>query len=92
MEQRAKLLSSIAMYNLELQQLDVNTDFLHGDLQENIYMEQTKWFVIHEKEDLVCRLKKLLYGLKESPRNWYKKFDSFMMSQIFKRSDYDSRV
>ena len=44
------------------------------------------------KEDFMCKLKKSLYGLKQSPRQWYKRFDSFMMSHGFKRSEYDNCV
>ena len=55
-------------------------------------MDQPEGFVVPGKEDVVCRLKKSLYGLKQSPRQWYKRFDSFMISQGFKRSDYDSCV
>lgn len=55
-------------------------------------MEQPKGFVVPRKENLVCRLKKSLYGLKQSPRLWYKIFDSFMLSQKFRRSNFDSRV
>ncbi|RVX03366.1 Retrovirus-related Pol polyprotein from transposon TNT 1-94 [Vitis vinifera] len=65
--------------NLEIEQLDVKTVFLHGDLEEEIYMERPKGFTIKGKETLVCRLKKSLYGLKQAPRQWYKKFDSFMV-------------
>nr|CAH65740.1 OSIGBa0127D24.3 [Oryza sativa] len=66
--------------------------FLHGELEEDIYMEQPEGFVVPGKENLVCRLKKYLYGLKQSPRQWYKRFDSFMLSQKFRRSNYDSCV
>ncbi|WVZ81831.1 hypothetical protein U9M48_029166 [Paspalum notatum var. saurae] len=86
------LFSIVAMHDYELEQLDVKTAFLHGELEEDIYIDQPEGFVVPGKEDLVCRLKKSLYGLKQSPRQWYKRFDSFMISQGFKRSDYDSCV
>jgi hypothetical protein len=44
------------------------------------------------KENFVCKLKKSLYDLKKPPRQWYKKFDSFMIANGFKRSLYDSCV
>nr|XP_015638684.1 uncharacterized protein LOC107281003 [Oryza sativa Japonica Group] len=86
------LLSIVAMHDYELEQMDVKTAFLHGELEEDIYMEQPEGFVVPGKENLVCRLKKSLYGLKQSPRQWYKRFDSFMLSQKFRRSNYDSCV
>jgi len=67
------------LYDLELEQLDMKTAFLHGNLEEEIYMQQPEGFVVPGKEDHVCRLKKYLYGLKQSPRQWYKMFDSFMV-------------
>jgi hypothetical protein len=70
----------------------VKTAFLHGDLEEDIYMDQPEGFIVPGKEDYVCRLKKYLYGLKQSPRQWYKRFDSFMLSKGFQRSQYDSCV
>ena len=54
--------------NLEIEQLDVKTAFLHGDLEEKIYMEQSEEFKESGKENLVCRLKKSLYELKRAPR------------------------
>ena len=84
------LLGIVAMHDLELEQLDVKTAFLHGELEEDIYMQQPEGFIVSEKEDYVCLLKKSLYGLKQSPRQWYKRFDSFMTSHDFKRSSFDS--
>lgn len=84
--------SIVAMRDLELEQLDVKTTFLRGELEEEIYMDQPEGFIVPGKEDHVCKLKKFLYGLKQSPRQWYKRFDSFMLSNSFKRSDYDSCV
>jgi ATP-binding cassette subfamily B (MDR/TAP) protein 1 len=82
----------VVMRDLELEQLDVKTVFLHGELEEEIYMDQPKGFMVPGKEDLVCKLKRSLYGLKHSPRQWYKRFDLFMLAHGFKRSQYDSCV
>jgi hypothetical protein len=82
----------VAMHDLELEQLDVKTAFLHGELEEDIYMDQPEGYVVPGKEDLVCKLKRSLYGLKQSPRQWYKRFDSFMLTHGFERSQYDSCV
>ena len=86
------LLAMVALFDLELEQLDVKTAFLHGELEEQIYMKQPEGFVVQGKEDHVCLLKKSLYGLKQSPRQWYKRFDSFMLGHGYSRSDYDSCV
>jgi hypothetical protein len=80
------------MHDLELEQLDVKTAFLHGELEEEIYMDQPEGFVVSGKEDLVCKLKRSLYGLKQSPQQWYERFDSFMLAHGFKRPQYDSCV
>jgi hypothetical protein len=82
----------VAMHDLELEQLDVKTAFLHGELEEEIYMDQPEGFIVHGKEEFVCKLKRSLYGLKQSPRQCYKKVDSFMMAHGFKRYTYDSCV
>jgi hypothetical protein len=63
--------------------MDVKMSFLHGDLKEEIYMKQPKGFVVKRKE-LVCKLKKSLYGLKQSQECgikslilvWYQKLGS----------------
>ena len=86
------LLALVAQLNLELAQLDVKTAFLHGDLKEEIYMSQPDGFKVAGKENWVCKLSKSLYGLKQSPRQWYKRFDQFMMGQKYTRSKYDHCV
>ena len=70
----------------------MKTAFLHGDLEEEIYMKQPEGFVEKGKEKFVCKLKKSLYGLKQAPRQWYKKFDSFMMNNGFSKTTSDHCV
>ncbi|KAE8720956.1 hypothetical protein F3Y22_tig00017808pilonHSYRG00163 [Hibiscus syriacus] len=81
------LLALVAQLDLELVQMDVKTAFLHGDLDEEIYMTQPDGFKVAEKEEMVCKLEKSLYGLKQSPRQWYKRFDKFMIGQKYTRSN-----
>ena len=63
-----------AKLDLELHQLDVKTAFLNGDLKEEIYMDQQDGFQIKGQKGKICRLKKSLYGLMQSSRQWYLKF------------------
>lgn len=86
------LLSLVATHDLEVEQMDVKTTFLHGDLEEEIYMSQLDHFVEKGKENLVCKLKKSLYGLKQSPRIWYRKFNTYVLSLGFERSKSDHCV
>ena len=73
------LLALVAQLNLELVQLDVKTAFLHGNVEDEIYMTQPEGFKADGKKNMVCKLEKSLYGLKQSPRQWYKLFDKFML-------------
>ena len=59
------LIALVTHFDLELHQMDVKTDFLKGNLKENIYMNQLEGFEERRNENLVCKLKKLIYGLKE---------------------------
>ena len=65
------LLSIVVAFDIEVEQMDVKTTFLHGDLEEEIYMEQPEGFILKGKNELVCKLKKSLYGLRQYPRMWY---------------------
>ena len=62
------LLSIVASENLHLEQMDVKTTFLLGDLDKEIYMQQPEGFVVPGKEHMVCKLTRSLYGLKQAPR------------------------
>jgi hypothetical protein len=83
------VLSIVAAEDLHLEQLDVKTTFLHGELVEEIYMKQPQGFAVQGKESLVCKLRRSLYGLKQAPRQWYKKFDSFICNTGFIRCNAD---
>eukprot|EP00253_Pinus_taeda_P009702 PITA_09702 len=85
------VLSLAASLKWEVHQMDVKSAFLHGDLHEEIYMEQPIGF-IQTDSSLVCRLKKSLYGLKQAPRAWYAKMDSFLLESGFSRCHSDNTV
>ena len=68
--------------------MDIETAFLHCDLDEELYMKQSGHAILGE-EQLVCNLKKSLCGLKQALRKWYKKFDAFILKHGFKRSHSD---
>ena len=70
----------------------MKTAFLHGDLKEEIYMDQLEGFKVKGKEHMVYKLKKSLYGLKQAPRQWYKKFDSFIVGHGYTRTNADHCV
>ena len=86
------LLSVAATFDFEVEQMDVKTAFLHRDLEEEIYMKQPQGFTVKGKKELECRLKNSLYGLKQSPRMWYQKFDTYIRGLGFTRSKEDHCV
>ena len=82
----------VAHYDLELHQMDVKTAFLNRDLEGNVFMAQTKCFIVEEKERMGCRLKKSIYGLKQASRQWYLKFDSTIKKFGFQKNVEDNCV
>ncbi|KAH9650014.1 hypothetical protein KPL70_026198 [Citrus sinensis] len=86
------LLALTAVYDMELDQLDVKTTFLHGNLQEEIFMTQPEGYTDQIKPNHVCLPKKSLYGLKQSPRQWYLRFDEFITSHGFNKCSFDCCV
>lgn len=86
------LLSFAIQNNMHVHQMDVVTAFLNGHLDEEIYMEQPEGYIRPGEESLVCKLKKSIYGLKQSPRCWSKTFTEFMKNIGFKQSTSDPCV
>ena len=86
------LLALAAMLDLKIHQMDVNTAYLNGDLDVDIYMEQPEGFIKRGQEDKVCKLNKALYGLKQSGRVWYQKIDTYLSSLGFKRTFADNCI
>ena len=72
--------------NFKVYQMDMNLAFLNGELEEEVYIEQLDEFSLIRGKDMVCRLrktlyglKKALYGLKEAPRTWYSSLDKYLV-------------
>jgi len=86
------LLTVVAQFNLELEKMDVKTAFLHSELKEEIYMKQPESYIQEGQENKACLITKSLYGLKQSIRQRYKRFDSFMIKTRYNRCEYDSCV
>ncbi|RVW14377.1 Retrovirus-related Pol polyprotein from transposon RE1 [Vitis vinifera] len=86
------LLSMAAMRSWPLYQLDIKNVFLHEDLAEEVYMEQSLGFVTQGESGLVCRLRRSLYGLKQSPRAWFSRFNSVVQEFGMFRSTADHSV
>lgn len=82
------LLALASIQQWELHQLDVNNAFLHGDLEEEVYMKIPQGFA-KQGEQRVCRLRKSLYGLRQASRNWYHKFTTSLLDIGFRQSDAD---
>jgi hypothetical protein len=86
------LLALAAQNNWHIHQMDVNSAFLYGDLEEELYMEQPEGFVEPGMEDMVCLLLKALYGLKQVSWVWYQRMHAVLLEFGFKRSLADHCV
>ncbi|VVA36257.1 Hypothetical predicted protein, partial [Prunus dulcis] len=83
------ILSLAAMHGWQLRQLDVKNAFLHGDLEEEVYMKQSPGFEDSTHPQYVCKLRKSLCGLKQAPREWNAKFTGYLPAIGFKASQSD---
>ena len=77
---------------MHIHPMDVKTVFLLGHLKETIYMMQPEGFEVPGKESMVCRLKRSLYGLKQSSRCWFVGLRKYLMSLRYEQSKADPCV
>jgi hypothetical protein len=74
-----KMFLAYAFYKMiKVYQMDAISTFLYGELEYEVYIEQPKGFLLSEKEDYVCILKKYMYGLKQALRAWYSILDNYI--------------
>jgi hypothetical protein len=85
------LISYAAENDLEIHHMDVETAFLNGELNDEIYMEVPDGYEM-VKRDVVCKLKKTLYGLKQAPREWNVKYTQELRGHGFEQSTTDPCV
>ncbi|KAK9075210.1 hypothetical protein SSX86_003531 [Deinandra increscens subsp. villosa] len=83
------VLALAVIHDWKLHQLDVNNAFLHGSLDEQVYMEQPPGFINPNFPDYVCHLNKALYGLKQAPRAWFQRLSNFLITNGFSCSKAD---
>ena len=69
--------------------MDVATAFLNGKLEEEVYMKQPEGFVATGQENLVCKLKRSIYGLKQSSQCWNHALDGQLKKMSFKQTASD---
>ncbi|KAH9714963.1 Integrase catalytic domain-containing protein [Citrus sinensis] len=86
------IMALVAHFNLELHQMDVKTTFLNGSLSEDVYMVQPDGFVESGRENMVCKLKRSIYGLKQASRQWYLKFHDIVTSYGFQENAVDQCI
>nr|GEW99468.1 retrovirus-related Pol polyprotein from transposon TNT 1-94 [Tanacetum cinerariifolium] len=72
-------IANAASKNMTIYQMDVKTEFLNGELKEEVYVSQSEGFVDPDHPTHVYHLKKALYGLKQAPRAWYDTLSRFLL-------------
>lgn len=78
-----RVLFAIAAYfDLDIDQMDVETAFLYGLIDQLVYVDIPKSTKSEENRNMVCKLLKALYGLKQSPRLWYERLSTFLLKKL----------
>lgn len=80
------MLAIVAHLDLDLYQMDVKTAFLNGNLDEEIYMTQPEGFIEKGNEEMVCKLNRSIYGLKQASRQWNLRFHESVMEFGFRQN------
>ena len=83
------LIALAVQYGLHLRQVDVTTAFLNDELEEEVYMKQPEGIIAEGKENLVCKLNKSIYGLKQSPKCWNTTLDTQLKKMGFVQATSD---
>jgi hypothetical protein len=86
------IMALAAKMKWKLHQMDANTTFLNDVIEEEVYIEQPPGFEVHDRKTHVCKLKKAMYVLKQAPRAWYGRIDSFLMILGFTKSKFDPNL
>jgi hypothetical protein len=76
----------------KIHQMDVKTTFLNGIIEEDMYIEHSKGFEVYERYSHVCKLRRALYELKQTPRVWYSWIDNYLQGMGFSKSEVDSNL
>ena len=72
--------------------MDVKTTFLNGVIEDEVYIKQLEGFETFDRYSHVCRLKRVLYGLKNVPHAWYTRIDSYLSNLGFTISEADANL
>jgi hypothetical protein len=86
------IITLAAKMKWKLHQMDVKIAFLNGVIEEEVYIEQPQGFEVEDMKTHVCKLKKALYRLKQAPRAWYGRINSFLTNLGFTKSKVDSNL
>lgn len=84
------VLAIVVHFNWSICQLDISNAFLHGQLQEDVYMTQPQGFVHPDFPYHVCKLHKAIYGLKQAPRAWFNRLSNSLLDFGFTQSLVDT--
>ena len=79
------IIALVAQKGWTIYQLDVKSAFLHGELSEEVYVEQPKGYIQQDDPQKVYKLKKALYGLKQAPRAWFSRIEAHFFNEGFER-------